>query len=283
MKIKDLRDDFLNSLSTIYDIEEARSFFYMLSEHIVGLSRVDIAMHLNKELSASEITGFMNALKQLKKQEPIQYIIGHTSFYGLNFDVNHHVLIPRPETEELVDWMIKNLHKTKRPVNILDIGTGSGCIAVSLAKNLSQANVYAIDVSKEAILVAKENAKKNQVVVSFIQSDILKTEDLPMHFDVIVSNPPYVRELEKKEMQLNVLNNEPALALFVADDNPLIFYKRITELAKRNLTPGGSLYFEINQYLGLETKNMIKASGFKSVILRKDVYNNERMIHACVH
>ncbi|MBL0682522.1 peptide chain release factor N(5)-glutamine methyltransferase [Aquimarina mytili] len=283
MKIKDLRNNFLNSLSAIYGIEETRSFFYMLSEHIMGLRRVDIAVHLEKKLPEAEMVSFADATDRLKKQEPIQYIIGEANFYGLDFSVNSHVLIPRPETEELVDWIIKNLSTRKEQINILDIGTGSGCIAVSLAKNSPHAKVYALDVSEEAISVAKSNAKKNQVEVTCIQADILKTERLPLDFDVIVSNPPYVRELEKKEMKANVLDNEPALALFVADNDPLIFYKRITELAKRSLTPGGSLYFEINQYLGLETKNMIEASGFESVILRKDIYNNDRMIHASIN
>lgn len=280
MKIKDFRTDFVNSLSRIYDSEEILSFFYILTEKILGLQRVGVAMHLDKKLSVNEMTDFDNARKRLENQEPIQYIIGETYFFGIPFIVNTHVLIPRPETEELVDWVLKDHTDTKGPITILDIGTGSGCIAVSLAKNLPEAQVYAIDISEEAIGVAKENAKRNRVHVTFKQMDVLEMEDLFQNFDIIVSNPPYVRELERLEMKPNVLNNEPSQALFVSNDNPLLFYKKITELAKKKCKEQGSLYFEINQYLGTETKRMIEATGFVSVEVQKDLYDNERMIRA---
>lgn len=280
MKIKDFRTDFVNSLSRIYDSEEILSFFYILTEKILGLQRVGVAMHLDKKLSVNEMTDFDNARKRLENQEPIQYIIGETYFFGIPFIVNTHVLIPRPETEELVDWILKDHTDTKGPITILDIGTGSGCIAVSLAKNLPEAQVYAIDISEEAIGVAKENAKRNRVHVTFKQMDVLEMEDLFQNFDIIVSNPPYVRELERLEMKPNVLNNEPSQALFVSNDNPLLFYKKITELAKKKCKEQGSLYFEINQYLGTETKRMIEATGFVSVEVQKDLYDNERMIRA---
>ncbi|WP_074409388.1 MULTISPECIES: peptide chain release factor N(5)-glutamine methyltransferase [Aquimarina] len=280
MKIKDLRVSFTNSLSGIYDSEEILSFFYMLSEEILGLKRVDVAMCLDKILTVSEKANFDNAIKRLEKQEPIQYIIGETYFFGIPFMVNEHVLIPRPETEELVDWILKDQKKEKQSITILDVGTGSGCIAISLAKKIPEAKVYAIDISEKAIQVAKENTRKNQVDVTFIKTDVLEIEDLFRDFDIIVSNPPYVRELEKKEMKSNVLDNEPQQALFVSDDEPLLFYKKITDLAKRKLRENGSLYFEINQYLGIETKSMIESKGFKSVEVRKDIYGNERMIRA---
>ena len=280
MKIKDFRTDFVNSLSRIYDSEEILSFFYILSEKILGLQRVGVAMHLDKKLSVNEMTDFDNARKRLENQEPIQYIIGETYFFGIPFIVNTHVLIPRPETEELVDWILKDYTDTKGSITILDIGTGSGCIAVSLAKNLPEAQVYAIDISEEAIGVAKENAKRNRVHVTFKQMDVLEMEDLFQNFDIIVSNPPYVRELERLDMKPNVLNNEPSQALFVSNDNPLLFYKKITELAKKKCNEKGSLYFEINQYLGTETKRMIEATGFVSVEVQKDLYDNERMIRA---
>ncbi len=283
MNIKDLRANFLNSLSGIYDPEEVLSFFYLLSDSFLGMRRVDVAINLDKTLSEIEITSFRDATKRLEKHEPIQYIIGQTNFFGLDFNVNQHVLIPRPETEELVDWVIKDQSITKKQIRILDIGTGSGCIAVAIAKNLPETQVYAIDLSEKALKVAKDNANKNQVEVTFIHADILKMDDLPQNFDVIVSNPPYVRALEKKEMKPNVLNNEPSEALFVDDNNPLVFYKKITELAKKGLNAEGSLYFEINQYLGLETKYMIETSGFGSVILRKDLNNNMRMIRARIN
>ncbi len=280
MKVKDIRTDFANSLSEIYEPEEFLPFFYMLSEKILNLSRVDVAMNLEKELPVKEIDQFEKAKRRLMDQEPIQYILGHTYFYGLSFIVNKHVLIPRPETEELVDWILKDQKNKNNSVNILDVGTGSGCIAISLAKNLPNAQVYAMDISEKAIEVAKENAKQNGVSVKFIQEDILGAEDLFQDFDVIVSNPPYVRALEKKEIKPNVLHNEPHQALFVSDFDPLIFYNKITKLSKRRLTPGGCLYFEINQYLGSETVDMIKSLGYGSVVLRRDLYGNERMIRA---
>jgi release factor glutamine methyltransferase len=192
-------------------------------------------------------------------------------------------LIPRQETEELVDWVLKDQIPDKKPITILDIGTGSGCIAISLAKKIPEAKIYAIDISEQAIQVARENAKRNRVDVTFIKADILEIKDLFQDFDIIVSNPPYVRELEKKEMKPNVLNNEPQQALFVSDNEPLLFYKKITDLAREKLRENGSLYFEINQYLGLETKSMIESKGFKSVEVRKDLYDNERMIRACLN
>ncbi|WP_234387169.1 peptide chain release factor N(5)-glutamine methyltransferase [Aquimarina sp. Aq78] len=283
MKIKDLRANFTNSLSRIYDSEEILSFFYILSEEILGFKRVDVAMHLDKILTIEEKANFDKARRRLEKQEPIQYIIGKTYFYGIPFMVNENVLIPRPETEELVDWIIEDQKKDKQSITILDIGTGSGCIAISLAKKIPEAKVYAMDISEQAIQVARDNAKKNQADITFIKADILEVKELFQDFDIIVSNPPYVRELEKKEMRSNVLDNEPQRALFVSDNEPLLFYKKITDLAKEKLKENGGLYFEINQYLGVETKNMIESKGFKSVEVRKDLYDNERMIRACLN
>lgn len=280
MKIKDLRTGFVNSLSDLYDREEVLSFFYLLSEKILELRRVDIALKLNDSLSVESVAQFRNAQNRLQSQEPIQYILGDTEFYGGVFTVNKHVLIPRPETEELVDWILHDQKNKNTSLKILDIGTGSGCIAISLAKNLKKAEVYAIDVSEEALKVAKANAEKNQVTVKFIKLDVLAASDLFQSFDIIVSNPPYVRELEKEEMKPNVLDNEPNLALFVSNGKPLVFYEKITKLAKKRLDRGGALYFEINQYLGNETKLMIENLGFKTVELRKDLYNSDRMICA---
>ncbi len=280
MKIKDLRIDFKRSLSEAYEEEEIMSFFYMLSEKILELRRVDVAMDLEKEVSAIEIVQFDEAKTRLLDQEPIQYIIGHTYFYGLSFSVNKNVLIPRPETEELVDWILKDQEDLEEAIKIIDIGTGSGCIAIALAKNLPNAKVYAMDISEQAIEIAKVNAIKNGVKVEFINEDVLASEHLFQDFDIIVSNPPYVRELEKDEIKPNVLDNEPHQALFVSDHDPLIFYKKITKLAKGRLTQTGSLYFEINQYLGSETYKVIKSLGFSTVALRKDLHNNERMIRA---
>lgn len=284
LRIKDLRKDFIDSLAELYEPEEVLSFFYILSEKFLELRRVDIALTLDTVINGQTLSRFTNAISQLKKHDPIQYIVGDTEFYGLPFKVNQNVLIPRPETEELVDWIIKDYQSKGegQKIKVLDIGTGSGCIAISLAKNLPEIDMYAIDVSEEALEVAKENAKCNNVEVKFIQTDILQLDTLENSFDIIVSNPPYVRELEKQEIQPNVLENEPHLALFVSDQNPLIFYRKITTLAKNSLTTKGLLYFEINQYLGIETKNMMEDYGFESVDLRKDLYNNDRMIRANV-
>jgi len=281
LKIKELREVFVKDLSKIYHREEVLSFFYWLSEDILNLKRVDIALHLNQKLSKEELSVFLEAKKRLANQEPIQYIIGAAWFCDLVFEVNTHVLIPRPETEELV-MKIKDYWKNHKDIKILDIGTGSGCIAISLAKYLKNAKVYAIDFSSESLHVAKKNAKRNEVEIIFIKQDILQLEELSQEFDIIVSNPPYVRELEKEEMKPNVLNYEPHQALFVTDQEPLIFYRKITQLAKKSLTSMGALYFEINQYLGKDTLNMIREMDFSKVELHQDMSGNDRIIEAYV-
>ena len=199
-------------------------------------------------------------------------------FFSYRFLVDENVLIPRPETEELVDWVLTTVTPTSKPLKIIDIGTGSGCIAISLAKSLPNAEVTAVDVSAKALQVARCNAELNGVTINFLQQDILQTTTLPDTYDIIISNPPYVRSLEKAEMQANVLEYEPHLALFVSDTDPLLFYDRIATLARRALSPQGSLFFEINQYLGEEMKALLKAKGFEKVVLRQDLSGNDRMI-----
>jgi release factor glutamine methyltransferase len=237
---------------------------------------------LNHELvfNPSDFAFWDVILQELKKEVPIQYLLGKTNFYGLDFEVNENVLIPRPETEELVEWIVKENAKTDKTktLKILDIGTGSGCIAVSLAKNLPNAKVYAIDVSKKALETAKRNAINNKVEVTFLLNDVLELEELPYDFDIIVSNPPYVRHLEKEEIKKNVLDYEPHLALFVEDHDALIFYKKIATLAQDNLFKNGQLYFEINQYLGKEMIDLLEEMEFKNIELRKDIYDNDRML-----
>ncbi|NUY82082.1 peptide chain release factor N(5)-glutamine methyltransferase [Flavobacterium sp. MAH-1] len=279
MQIRDFRQDFISVLTPIYDATEAENFFYMLLEEYQNMKRVDLAMFPDKSFSASELAVFEKALEKLKSQIPIQYIIGKAHFFGLEFEVNPNVLIPRPETEELVDWIIKDFEFKGSP-KILDIGTGSGCIPISVAKNLHDSEVFAIDVSPGAIETARRNANKNQVRIHFIEADILTTEDLDELFDVIVSNPPYVRHTEKEEMRKNVLDHEPHLALFVEDDDALLFYRKIADLALKNLKPDGKLYFEINQYLGKETVELLKNKGFSDVELRNDLFGNGRMVKA---
>nr|WP_315200941.1 peptide chain release factor N(5)-glutamine methyltransferase [uncultured Flavobacterium sp.] len=282
MKIKEYRIQFIEALASIYGEGEAESFFYLILEEKQQLKRIDLALHPDLFFSEDEITVWNSILEQLKLEIPIQYLLGKTSFYGLDFEVNSTVLIPRPETEELVDWIVSNVLKNGRSksIKILDIGTGSGCIAVSLAKNLPNAEVFAIDVSEKALSTAKKNAERNTVEVTFISQNILETIDLGQEFDIIVSNPPYVRNLEKQEIKKNVLDNEPHLALFVEDDDALIFYRKIAELAQKNLSDSGQLYFEINQYLGKEMVELLEGMNFKNVELRKDIYDNDRMTKA---
>ena len=282
MKIKEYKTKFIAELLPFYDEMEAESFFYFILENQRQLRRIDLALIIDLHFSVDEILIWNEILYKLKLEIPIQYILGTTHFYGLEFNVNENVLIPRPETEELVEWIISsavNMPKFKN-TKILDIGTGSGCIAISLAKNIPNAEVSAIDISDKALAVAKENADLNKVAIAFIQRNILETNDLEQQFDIIVSNPPYVRNLEKDEIKRNVLANEPHLALFVADDDALIFYRKIAELATKNLSAEGKLFFEINQYLGKETVELLEKMHFKNSELRKDIYGNDRMI-AC--
>ena len=281
MKIIELKTAFHKALNNKYQKNEIDSFFYLLSEAYANLKRVDIALDPNKEINLKKTQSIQAALEQLKKDMPIQYILGTTEFHGLNFNVNESVLIPRPETEELVNWILKVIQEknlNKKELKILDIGTGSGCIPITLAKNISNSNIWALDLSKKALKIAKSNAELNQVNITFLEKDILKTSDLKEQFDIIVSNPPYVTHLEKKLMQKNVLSHEPHLALFVEDDEPLIFYDKIADIALKNLKPHGYLFFEINQAFGKETMQLLKEKNFKNIELKKDVFGVDRMI-----
>ena len=280
MKIKQYRTQFIKELSPFYDAYEAESFFYLILEDKHQLRQIDLALNHELVFDENDFVIWDELLKQLKKEVPIQYLLGKTNFYGLDFEVNENVLIPRSETEELVEWIInENTSRDKnKKLRILDIGTGTGCIAISLASNLPHAEVVAIDVSKKAIETAKRNAVRNNVEVTFVLLDILKEEELRCQFDIIVSNPPYVRNLEKAEIKKNVLDYEPHLALFVEDHDALIFYRKIALLAKKALLEKGKLYFEINQYLGKEMTDLLESMDFKNVELRKDIYDNDRMI-----
>ena len=284
MKIKQYRTQFIKELSSLYDAYEAESFFYLVLENKHKLRQIDLALNHELTFSDADLAVWSTFLKQLKKEVPVQYLLGKTNFYGLDFEVNENVLIPRPETEELVEWIINENSKAdkSKKIKVLDIGTGSGCIAISLAKNLPNAEVYGIDVSKKAIETAKRNAINNNVDVTFMFLDILETEELKCNFDIIVSNPPYVRNLEKAEIKKNVLDYEPHLALFVDDNDALIFYRKIATLAQKNLLENGQLFFEINQYLGQEMTELLEKMDFKNIELRKDIYDNDRMISSKV-
>lgn len=296
MILKELKVYFKNQLFSIYPEQEIDTFFSYLIEDYLNLKRIDTVIKPNFEIVEQKKILFKKAIKRLKNEEPIQYVLGKTEFYGFPFLVNKNTLIPRPETEELVAWILAEISKTTKqdevsfnPKTILEIGTGTGCIPISLKKKLSNtAIISAIDISKEALNIAQENAKINAVEIQFIRKDILNTNDLnfianannDIRFDIIVSNPPYVRELEKSELKNNVLENEPHLALFVSDTNPLIFYDKIADLAKIHLNKNGLLFFEINQYLAKETIKMLANKGFKNIVLKKDFLGNNRMLKA---
>ena len=290
MKIKNLKTHFFSELQTIQEDSEIESFFFILTEYLHDLKRIDISLNPDFEVSETDLQKWNVIISELKTEKPIQYITGEAWFYGLRFEVNENTLIPRPETEELVEWIVDG-QKTKdkrQKVSILDIGTGSGCIPITIKKEIPNALVSAIDVSEKALEMARKNAIDNEVEVNFILQNILEIDDLkslptsnfqlPTQFDIIVSNPPYVRNLEKQEIKKNVLAYEPHLALFVEDYDALLFYRKIAQLALTSLTPNGKLFFEINQYLGKETVALLENLGFKNIELRKDFVGNDRMI-----
>ena len=274
LTLKELKNNFTSTLSSLYPSEEIQSFFNIFSEKYLNISRIEIALNPERVISEEVSEKYQKALLRLKNHEPVQYIIGETEFFGLPFKVNKHTLIPRPETEELVDWIL-----SEKTINtILDIGTGSGCIAISLAKDLPDSKISALDISDEALKIAHENAEMNKVEVDFFQADILNTKTLPKKYDIIVSNPPYVRELEKKQMQRNVLKFEPNSALYVNDNDPLLFYRVISHLAKKHLQPNGKLFFEINEYLADKLIQLLRREGFQNIQVKKDIFGKDRMI-----
>ena len=257
----------------------------MLMCHITGLSMVQLLAEPNLQLTDEQQEWFDKTVARLQNNEPIQHILGYSEFYGYRFKCDGRALVPRPETEELVEWIINDwstVYSLQSTVNILDIGTGTGCIALSLAKELEEAIVTAVDISKDALSLAQENAKLLGVDnVKFIECDILNNgSDIRGKYNVIVSNPPYVRECEKSDMEANVLDYDPHTALFVSDEDPLVFYRVIAEYALEHLAPNGVLYFEINQYLSQETCDLLVALGYKNIELRKDINDNLRMVKA---
>ncbi|MGM0531509.1 MAG: peptide chain release factor N(5)-glutamine methyltransferase [Bacteroidota bacterium] len=267
-----------NELIEIYPEQEINSLAEIMLHHVVNLKKTDLLINRQKTINDQQFQTIEDITKQLKNHKPIQQILGETEFYNTTLKVNQHTLIPRQETEELVEWIIKDAFSEKK--SILDIGTGSGCIAIALAKNLPGSMVTALDYKPEILDAARENASLNGVTIRFILADILKDDLPPGQYDLIVSNPPYVRNSEKKFMTQNVLNYEPSEALFVEDEDPLIFYRKIIHLAGKHLVENGSLYFEINEYLGEEMIKLLKKHGFNNICLRKDLNNKNRMIKA---
>jgi len=268
------------SLSPFYCQQEIESFTKLIFEKITGFSRLQQHINQHETISAANLAQIKEIVNRLIRFEPIQYILGETEFYGLPIKVNPEVLIPRPETEELVDWIIHETHP-RNPV-ILDIGTGSGCIPIALSKNIPGASVEGWDISTGALLVAKKNADLNQVKIDFIYADVLNLiyPAKKHRYDIIVSNPPYVMASEQCLMNKNVIDYEPHIALFVTDSDPLVFYSAIADLAINLLNPCGKLYFEINEQFGNEISKLLATKAFKNIVLKKDINGKERMITA---
>ena len=262
-----------------YTDAEALSLAKMLLVEVFGFSTLELYGGKDRGFSEKEQELLSDIVCRLQNHEPIQYIIGRETFMGLVFDVNENVLIPRPETQELVNWILED-HRSDEGCKILDIGTGSGCIPVSLAHFMSGAEVEAWDISDGALDVARRNANQNEVKVLFRKQNVFEVLPSESYYDVIVSNPPYITEKEKVDMEANVLDWEPSIALFVPDTDPLLFYRKIAELGLDMLVAGGALYFEINRAYGEMMRTMLEDMGYNNVELRKDMFGNDRMIKA---
>lgn len=268
-----------SELKGFYPDNEIDSFVYLIFEELLNYSRTKLLISQDIILSVDSYQNILNIIKDLKTHKPIQYILGKTIFYDLTFNVTSGVLIPRPETEELVGWIIKENYKTHK--KILDIGTGSGCIAISLARNLTDSTIYASDISNEALKITRQNSRLNNVDIQIIPLDILNPGDqLNETFDIIVSNPPYITEKEKKLMHKNVLDFEPELALFVPDDNPLLFYRAVIKFGLSHLNPGGEIFFEINEAYGHDTALLLEEKNYQDIVLKKDINGKDRMLKA---
>ena len=277
MKLASFKKEFLKAITPLYNKDEASSLYYMLCEEVLSIPKSKLIIAEDMDLTIEKTNQLYNCLERLKKHEPIQYVLGKTKFCNLNFSVNESVLIPRPETEELVNIILKNELGNK---TVLDIGSGSGCIAVSLAKHSPKAKVTALDICKDAIELSQRNAKENDVNLEFINADILNYKS-DKKYDSIVSNPPYVIELEKKHMSKNVLDYEPELALFVKNDDPLQFYKAILDFAKNSLNKNGEIYFEINESYKDKITELVNNYGYSNVDCKLDVFGKYRFCVIC--
>lgn len=278
INLKEFKVEFIRELSSIYNKEEATALFSWLSEDLLHLKTHDFLLQTEVDIDTNQLNTFVQAKSRLLKQEPIQYILGYTEFFGLKINVTPDVLIPRPETEELVQWVLEDYKTQVHQLSLIDIGTGSGCIPIALARNLPQAKVMGLDISEHALQLAASNSELHDAKVEFIKSDVLQLKALP-EVDVIVSNPPYVKFYEHLKMKDNVLKHEPHLALFVANDDPLIFYKKIAELAL-NAKKKPVVYVEISQYLAQDTSQLFKDFGFEQLEIKKDFRGNDRMLKA---
>lgn len=284
MQLNNIQQQFIDKLVPLYDASETESLFFEVVHHVFALSRTAYLLNKHLEISADQEEQVNAILTRLVGGEPIQYIVGIAWFMGFPLKVTDNVLIPRPETEELVDLIIKDYqNSTETALEIIDIGTGSGCIPITLKKHLKQANVHALDVSREALAIAKQNAKEQQTVIKFMLADILEWDLIfqdDKKYDVIVSNPPYIPPSEQSAMHGNVLQYEPHLALFVQEKVPLLFYETIASFALKHLEENGTLYFEINRNYGKNVIDLLHKKGFKQVSLLQDMQGADRMIKA---
>ncbi len=279
--VAQIRKHIQQQLATVFlDEQERNVLTSMILQRITGLSKTEITIQPDFRVNESDIVWLKNALEDLNDHCPVQYVVGYEEFYGLKFNVNKHVLIPRPETEELVKWVLDDHATSKAPLSLIDLGTGSGCIAIALKHNRSDWSVSGLDKSVEALTVAQSNALQNGVEVDFVENDLLDFKPMSRKFDIVVSNPPYIRNSEKRLMQKNVLEFEPEMALFVEDDDPLIFYRAIAEISKTLLKDKGFIYLEINEAFGNETVEMLKEYGYGGVELREDLFGKSRMVKA---
>ena len=278
-KLKDIIDFAYQELESLYGKDEIRSMIYSIIEHFTGYDLMKILTYKDElKVSESELLKINFAIKDLKKEKPLQQILGYCEFLDVRIEVNQHVLIPRVETEEIVQRVIKE-NKGRKNLKIADVCCGSGCIAIALKKAFPDANIYAYDISEEALKKSKENAEKNKEKINFFKENILKSKEKNQEFNIIVSNPPYIRESEKSLMKNNVLLYEPHLALFVSDEDPLIFYKKILDFSNRNLAKNGKIYMEINENLGKETELLFKNFNYQTSII-KDIRGKDRLLFA---
>jgi release factor glutamine methyltransferase len=278
MTIAEQQKIFWDELSTVYELREAQAISRIVFAHVFQIDSLRLSLDRFRLLTTDQQIKLKEILARLLNSEPVQYVLGEAWLCNLKFQVNSHVLIPRPETEELVEWIVDSSQNDSQKLNILDIGTGSGCIAISLSKKIANSVVSAIDVSEDAVKIAQKNASANNANVEFVTSDILKCNLEINKYNIIVSNPPYISVDEQKNMGANVLEHEPHLALFVPNNNPLLFYESIATKATDALVEGGKLFFEINEQHGTEVVNLLKAKGYSKVELRKDIRGKDRMV-----
>lgn len=281
--LSEIRQQYIKQLSEQYSLQEIDIIFYALAENYLHINKSILKLSLNELKDENDLKYilFLNALFQLKEGIPYQYVLGSTIFFGCEILVNKNVLIPRPETEELVEWILKNINNKNQKLQIIDLCSGSGCISIALAKNLPKSQIDGIDVSEKALELSQKNSVLNKVSVNYIQTNLLDSEKINTNkkYDIIVSNPPYIKKSEKRDMDERVYKFEPNEALFVTDENPLIFYKEIIKFSMMNLNEKGKIYIEINQNLSEETQELF-LKYFTFVELKKDLSGNYRMIKA---